>query len=225
MLAKIASWSPDAWSAGGTIAATIVALFLPLWSTKREWRRQNAIREADAASQRKAVSDLHRDLCWTVDRVIAYREAAQAVFKTGLIFLPAAHALRRIGVNCSVLESVLQELKTRPQLTDGALYSASAGETIAKAVAASAAAGVKGLGQTNQVDEKSPYFYFLKLGALADIDAIAAARMAEVRSNFGISESVAAKKIRDKYSALVADLRHAHETDGKPKDFDASSYD
>lgn len=232
MLATLTSWggavtdlSADAWSAIGTIAATLVALFLPFYSTRREWRRQDALRASDHKAAQQALSDLHRDVCHTAERVVAYRNAARDIFSTDTSYQTTLAAMRRIGVNCEILRNVLAEMKKRPQLTDGALYCASAAEQIARIVAEGAREWVKSFGTPHRRVEHSSNYMHIVLAGLDDLCISTLARIEDVKRSFCFGPSAGAEKISKKYTDLVTALNRASDEETAPPPFDATGHE
>ena len=126
----------DAWSAIGTILAAAVALFLPQRVAKREWARQDGIRVSDLERVEKAKQNVIHEVCSTVDRIVAYEKSALALFATDNVYQVGFEAIARIHENTETLLEMLELLKVRPELTDGALYVAVSSERLAKAVIA-----------------------------------------------------------------------------------------
>lgn len=194
---KIARWSPEVWSAGGTIGATIVALFLPLWSTKREWARQNRLRVEDAASAQKLVVDIHREVCSTVDQILAYNEACQRLFAP-LNELDINQALCRIETNCEILQKILSDLRNRVLLTSGGLYIATAAQSVANAIIIAIRTRFADL--TNNPGSGSTNLKYLEiLHNVHDIHSVTSFRLKEIRKSYNISESTEASQITLKY--------------------------
>ena len=124
-------WS--AWSAVGTIVATLVALFLPAKMAKREWVRQDRIRQADADTAQQERADTQREVCSAVDSVLAYHDVAIALFGSKPVYLVGLQAIKRVNLNSAILLDVLGLFETRSDLSDGAIYSAVAAKKIAEA--------------------------------------------------------------------------------------------
>lgn len=129
----------EAWSAIGTIGATIVALFLPRRQAIREWARQDKIRQEEAQASKDFQAANHREIVSAVDRVLAYREAAIAIFVSEPVYQVGVRAIKRISLNTQILADLITLLQIRPGLSDGAIYSALAAHRIATDIVASTA--------------------------------------------------------------------------------------
>lgn len=223
MPCTFAGLTAEGWSAIGTISATIVALTLPIWSTKREWRRQNDLRTEDANAAKKIRADLHREVCSTVDRIVAYKDVSENL----LIRInndPSSDleaAISRISTNIYILRSVLKELKSRPALTDGALYSCAAAEIIAEKSYQIIEERRLALEDTSLAYPGDMHFGG-KLWELTDLSKTASERVEGVRKEFGLDTSKGATKIHRKYGPLVRFL--ASPGGGESYKFDNAGY-
>lgn len=211
----LGSW--EAWSAIGTISATLVALFLPIRMAKREWARQDSIRQAEAHRTQQKLSDTQQEVCSAVDRVLAYREAAIAIFDSKPIYFVGVQAVRRINLNTDILLEMLFILQERPDLSDGALYSAVSARRLATAL-------VEETGQVMSSWGTLDPQWEMRKAALVDWDELASmvkARSDGVRRHWKLNaESSAAQKIRDKYLPLAEAIRTAIAADSGAPDFD-----
>jgi hypothetical protein len=195
----------DAVSAVGTLIAIVVALFLPLRQARREWARQDRLRQEDGASKRQRLVDARHEVCSAVDRVMAYREVAIALFDSAPVYTVGIDAIRRIQLNTKILVEVLDLLKGRPELSDGAVFSAVAGLKIGAAV----------IGETTLVLDNwgvnDPAWPARKaaLEKLHHLAAIAQERSDAVRAYHGLFKSDSAGKIREKYLPLSVAIKGA----------------
>jgi hypothetical protein len=190
-------WS--AWSAVGTIAATLVALFLPFRMAKREWARQDKIRQADAEINQQRRADLQHEVCSAVDRVLAYRDVAIALFKSKPVYWVGIQAIKRVNLNAAILVDVLGLFETRSDLSDGAVYSAVAAKKIAEATVTETTKvlncfGISDPGWSERV---------ASLANLDELSAMVKSRADGIRSHYGLGESTGAKLIRSKYIPLA----------------------
>lgn len=223
----IAAWlcrPPINWeavSAVSTFAATAVALFLPLGLGRREWKRQDRLRQQDAAAERKKLVDVRHEVCSAVDRVLAYREAAIALFDSAPVYTVGIDAIAKVRLNTQILSDVLDLLKVRPELSDGAVFSAVAGRTIADAVVRATGLVVDdwGRGDPGWTERKAA------LEKLDQLAAIAKERNGGVRVHHKLPESRSAEEIRQKYLPLSAAIKEAIAADsGAPPNHVAESY-
>jgi hypothetical protein len=207
----------DALSAIGTIAATLVALFLPTQLARREWARQDSIRQAEADRAEQYLSDTQQEVCSAVDRILAYREAAIAIFDSEPVYFVGIQAVRRINLNTSILQEMLAILENRPDLTDGALYSAVSAKRVAKVTVEETSKVITSWGTLDPCwNQRAAVLENSK-----ELASMAKARSDGVRNHWKLNaESVEAKKIRDKYLPLAAAIKSAKATDSGPPEFD-----
>lgn len=211
----------DAVSAVGTLIAIVVALFLPGRLARLEWGRQDRLRQEDADSERQTLVDVRHEVCSAVDRVLAYRQAAIALFDSAPPYTVGIDAITKIQLNTQILTEVLDILKGRPELSDGAVFSAVAGRKIANAVITEATHVVSNWGQGD------PGWNARKaaLEKLNHLAAIAQERSDLVRARHDLPESSSAIKIRQKYLPLSAAIKEAVAADtGAPANIVADSY-
>jgi len=211
----------NAWSAIGTIAAIVVALFLPVHMAKREWARQDGIREVDAKEVQQKFIDAQHEVCSAVDRVLAYREAAIAIFDSEPVYHVGIQAIKKINLNAGILLETLDLLQHRPELSDGTVYSAVAAKRIAVAT----------VNETEKVlvswGTLSPGWPERK-AALSELDELATMtknRADGVRENLGLVSSNTAIAIRSKYLPLAEAIKAAIVADsGEPDNNLAKCY-
>lgn len=184
---------------------------------RQEWARQDRLRHEQATVDREKLSDNYREVCSTVDRVLAYRLAAIFIFESRPVYFVGIEAIRRINLNVSILKDMLQVFLARTELTDGAVYSVAAALRLANFVIA----------ETNSVltawGHQDPDWSG-RVAALKTLDELA--RMVELRSQ-GVraswkldSQSSVAKKIHDKYNSLAEALKAAVISDSGAPDID-----
>ena len=211
----------DAWSAVGTIGAIVVALFLPARMAKREWVRQDQIRKADIDGAKRKIADSQHEVCSAVDRVLAYREAAIALFESKPVYWVGIQAIKRINLNSSILLDLLDLLEIRPELSDGTVYSAVAAKRIAAATVDQTGHVLKNFG-TNDPGWSQRIAVLSELDELA---SIAQKRSDGVREYYGLGESKSAEEIRFKYLPLSEAIKAAMTADsGEPANNLTSSY-
>ena len=212
----------DAASAIGTFLATAVALFLPLWITRREWERQDRLRQEDITNERQKRVDVQHEVCSAVDRVLAYRDAAIALFGSAPVYTVGIEAIAKVQLNTQFLAEVLDLFKCRTELSDGAVYSAVAARKIADAVIRETSYVVYNWG-VNDPGWAAREDALRKLDQLA---AIAQARSDGVRNHYGLPSSGSAMHIRQKYLPLAAAIKEAIAADsGAPANIVADSPD
>lgn len=202
----------DAVAAVGTIGATIAALFVPFYFTNREWARQDRIREADSEAVRARLAETHHEICSTVDRVLAYREAAIAIFDSEPVYHVGLQAVQRINLNSEILLEILELLEVRPDISDGVVYSAVAAKRIA-ALTVEETGNVLGSWGTKDPRWRERIAVIEEGAALA---AMAKERSDAVRNHYGLGESKTAAAVRDKYIPLAAAIKAARAIDGEP---------
>lgn len=211
----------DAWSAVGTIGAIVVALFLPARMAKREWVRQDQIRQADIDGSMRKIADTQHEVCSAVDRVLAYREAAIALFDSKPVYWVGIQAIKRINLNSKILLNMLDLLEIRPELSDGTVYSAVAAKRIAEATVEQTDHVLKNWG-TNDPGWSQRNAVLSELDELA---SIAKKRSDGVREYYSLGESKSAEEIRSKYLPLSEAIKAAIAADsGEPANNLASSY-
>ena len=203
VLERSINW--DAWSAIGTICATLVALFLPARMAKREWVRQNSIRQEDADQARQKYTDLQQEVCSTVDRVLAYREAAIEIFDSRPVYWVGKQAIERINLNTSILIEMLEILVIRPELSDGAAYSAVAAKRIAIATKLQTEIVITSWATVDPGWSER----IAALSILNDLAQMTGKRIEGVRTHFNLGESKGAKEIRAKYVPLATAIKEA----------------
>lgn len=217
MLAKVTAlpinW--DAWSAIGTVSATIVALFLPKHMADREWKRQEKRRTSESAAS-------HREILSAVDRVLAYREAAIALFAAEPVYRVGFDAIKKIGLNSHINADLLRLAQIRAGLSDGALYASIAALRIADDITVMCDEVIATVGT------RDPKWAVraMKLRSHASLAAMAAQRSAGVRGTWGLADSTSAVKIRDKYLPLSEAIVSAMAVDagGPTFDLDSTAY-
>lgn len=211
----------DAWSAIGTISATIVALFLPMRMAKREWARQDNIRKADADAARQELAGMQHEVCSAVDRVLAYREAAIAIFDSKPVYHVGIQAIKRINLNGRILLDVLDILRQRPELSDGAVYSAVAAKEVVSAIVDETGKVLRNWGTVDPgwPERKAALLEFNELADMAQ------QRADGVRRHHGLQPSKSAAEIRFKYLPLAEAIKVAIAGDsGEPPNNLAASY-
>lgn len=211
----------DAVSAVGTLIATAVALFLPLRLARREWARQDRLRQEDVASERQKLVDVQHEVCSAVDQVLAYREAAIALFDSAPVYTVGIDAITKVRLNTQILIEVLDLLKGRSELSDGAVFSAVAGRKIADAVIRETAYVIEngGLHEPVWTERRAA------LERLNHLVAIAQERSDGVRRHYDLPASGSADKVRQKYLPLAAAIKAAIVADrGAPANTVAESY-
>lgn len=167
----------------------------------------------------KKLADTHQEICSSVDRVLAYREAAIAIFNSQPPYLIGIEAVRRINLNTGILLEMLAILLNRPDLGDGALYSAVSGKRLAVAI----------VDQTNHVladwGKRDPQWHVRKdaLVASEELANMVKSRNVRVRKFWKLSlESSAAKKIRKKYIPLAVAIQDAIQANSGAPQIDLS---
>lgn len=211
----------EAVSAVGTVCAIIVALFLPVQLAKREWARQDAIRQTDRDTAIEEIAGIQHQICSAVDRVLAYREAALAIFDSEPVYWVGIQAVRRININSRILLELLKLFEVRPGLTDGTAYSAVAAKQIAEATIEQTSCVLRDFGT---VDCNWPQ-RFAALSSFDELSSMTKLRADGVRKHFGLAESQNAAEIRLKYLPLAEAIKSAKATNsGEPVNNLASSY-
>ncbi|MCW1432017.1 hypothetical protein [Novosphingobium sp. JCM 18896] len=124
----------EAWSAIGTVAAAFLAMWLPGRAAQKEWKRQDEIREKDLARAKKEKNDVIREVTSSVARILSYRNAAIAICDADNVYGVGFLAIERINQNSRTYLEMLEILENRPELTDGAIYSAIFAKRIAQVV-------------------------------------------------------------------------------------------
>lgn len=208
-------------SAVATLIATGIALFLPLKLSRQEWSRQNRLRQEDAASVQRQIVDVRHEVCSAVDRVLAYREATIALFDSAPVYNVGIEAIRKILANTEILAEVLNLLKERTELSDGAIFSAVAGQKIADVIIREAGNVLNewGVSDPRWLERKAA---LEKIGHLASITK---ERITGVRKYNNLAESQSAKKILEKYLPLSAAIKGAIAEDtGEPANHIADNY-
>ena len=211
----------EAWSAIGTIGAIAVALILPVRMAKREWARQDQIRLADQNSAKQQISGYQQEVCSVVDRILAYRNAAIAIFDSEPIYNVGIQAIKRININTKILLNMLELLQNRPSLSDGSLFAAVAAKRIAEGIAEQTGYVLRDFGIT---DPGWPQRY-ASLLAFEELASIAKLRCDGVRQHFQLGESQSAAEIRAKYIPLAEAIIQAKIADsGEPTNNLHASY-
>jgi hypothetical protein len=211
----------DAVSAGATVAATIVALFLPIRMARREWTRQDQIRESDSAAVLRKLADAQREVCSAVDRVLSYREAAIALFDSAPVYSVGIEAIERINFNVGILLDTLDILKTRSGLSHGTVYAAVAATRIAEATLDETGKVLLswGTGSPGWAERK------VTLSELETLAVMAKERTDGVRAHYGLEPSHSAGRINSKYLPLAASIKAAIAADsGEPSANLSTSY-
>lgn len=199
-----------ALSAVATVAAVGVALLLPGLMARREWKRrdqerreewtrQDQLRAAELAERKAERTAVIHEVCSAVDQILAFREAAISLAKTKPPFLEPTQSLARISANTTTLSAMLDVLKKRPELTDGATYSAVAAQRIATIV----------IEQTKPPYGQTMNDWINRVAALelASLEAgLVEKRVTGVRTYAELEPSVSAAKIRAKYEAMRAEI-------------------
>ncbi len=201
----------DAVAAVATIAATLVALFLPMYQARREWARQDQRDRKETKKEKKKLKEAAHEVCSAVDRILAYREVTIALFQTAPPYPVALQAIEHITLNTQILLDVLDLLKGRPELSDGAVFSAVAGRSIADAIVKEASPVVAGWGVDNPFWQERK----ARLEKLDRLAGIAQERTDGVRKHYRIKPSGTAQQIRDKYLTLSAAMAEALATNGE----------
>jgi hypothetical protein len=212
-------------SAIGTIAAAVIALFLPFVSSRKEWKRQDRfrvedqkrvedewarqdkIRVADELRIKKDRTDVIHEVTSTVDRILAYRTSAIAIFSVDNVYVIGNDAIARINENTKTLFRMLELLEVRSGLTDGALYVTLSAKRLARAV----------IEQTTAVESRSNPDWSFKIKCLNDQEQLAAMvikRNRKVRLYAGLTErSGKADEICEKYTSLANKIETARLAD------------
>ena len=207
----------DGWSALATAAATIVALAVPTSLARKEWGRQEGIREQERVDREAARTSAIREVCSAVDQILAYHEISIALAKGAFPFWLAFHAFCRIKENTLTLVDVLSILVHRPELTDGAIFSATAIKRVAKVVLENAA---------SPQDEGNWPGRVARLESETPLANIVSRRVQGVRQQAGLTPSTAAQAIRNKYIPIVAEMARALAAQEAPNvpDIDTDHY-
>lgn len=211
----------DAWAAIGTIGATVVALFLPRHMAAKEWARQDMLRVGQERKERNREAATHREIASAVDRILAYRDAALAIFNSEPVYLVGVRALKRININAEILCDLLGLLQARPGLSDGALYASLAAQKIADDVVATTGAVVAEWGT------QDPQWELRKvlLTRHDELAVMTQMRADGVRSTFELQPSKSAVQVRSKYVPLAKQIVEARRANsGEPLDTLNSSY-
>lgn len=204
------------WTAISAIAtglAVAVALALPVLMARREWKRrdierreewtrQDRLRAAELAERKAERTAVIREVCSAVDQILAFREAAISVASTKPPFHAPMQSLERIGANAKTLSAMLEVLKTRAELTDGATYSAVAAQRIAAVV----------IEQTKPPYGQTINDWIDRVTALELVSleaGLVEKRVTGVRNYAGLAPSASAAKIRAKYEAMCAEIAAA----------------
>lgn len=197
----------EAMSAIGTIVAAAVALFLPARTIKKEWSRQDRIRNEDMKRIENAKKSVIHEVCSTADRIIAYKKSAIALFSADNVYHVGFEAMIRIHENTKSLLEMLEILKVRTELSDGALYVAVSSIRIADAIIA----------QTVAPDPVYGINWITRKNALAELDSLSDMiedRNKRVRRHAGLSEtSDGANRILDKYVTLADGIKASRVAD------------
>ena len=203
----------DAWSAIGTIGAIAIALILPIKMAKREWARQDQIRLADQNSTKQLIAGYQQEVCSVVDRILADRDAAIAIFDSQPVYYVGIQAIKRININARILLNMTELLEKRPSLSDGSLFSAVAAKRIAETITEETGSVLKHFGT---VDPGWPQ----RIAALSNLEELASItklRSDGVREYYGLVESQRAAEIRAKYIPLAEAIRQCKIADsGEP---------
>lgn len=207
----------DAWSAIGTVLAVVVALILPQYTAMKEWARQDRLRELDLARTKKATTSVIHEVCSTVDRIVAYRKSAMALFAADNVYHLGFQAMERIHENAKTLLEMLELLKGRSELTDGALYVAVSGRRLAEAVIA----------QTVPPDPTTGANWISRNHALALFDQLSEmveARTIKVRRSANLKEeSDSAALILAKYTNIADAITASRAADSGAPDLQATN--
>ena len=160
-------------------------------------------------SAQQRLTDTQHEVCSAVDRVLAYRDAAIALFNSKPVYLIGIQAIKRVNLNASILLNMLGLLETRPELSDGAIYSIVAAKKIAEATVSETSKVLNCFGTSDPGWPER----VANLSALDELSAMAKRRADGVRKQYSLDQSGSAEKIRSKYiplaeaitAALIAD--------------------
>ena len=201
----------DAWSAIGTFVAAGLALWLPGRSARKEWDRQDRIRAAEKAEAQAKVCDVHQEVCSTVDRIIAYYDIQTKILAAEPQFIAFDRMLDRINMQVAVLREMLGLLEKRPELSDGALFSAVGGKVIAQVVEGSTLGLINTLSKNVMSEVNWPAYRVNLASHRGFVDSVKA-RNQGVRNHHKLGTEVApgvyqgskGQAIREKYEPLIS---------------------
>lgn len=190
-------WS--AWSAVATGFAGFIALVAIFYTIYDNWRRR-----CDENRDKIAVI---REVCSAVDQILAYYEISVSLATGNFAFLPAVVAIDRIKYNVTTLNQLINLLRNRVELTDGAVFIAVAIQPISEGLCRDF--------RKPDGDMRWPLF-LSNLHTLNSAATLVAMRSALVRKHAGLKPSTTAKAIRDKYNPLIAAMGVAMQTQQAP---------
>jgi len=194
----------DAVSALATIGVTLVALLLPICLTMREWRRQDEIRCAEVNHKAQALAETQQEVCSAVDRVLAYRDAAIAIFECEPVSRVGIKSVKHIQINAKILSGVLEILQHRQNLSDGVVYSAVAAQQIVFVLVNQTEEVLNAFGSCdpNWKRRKSV------LQDLVELSKVTRMRVDAAREYYKLKQSESAIIIRSKYSEICEAIKN-----------------
>jgi|GEM_PF-5475675 len=184
----------EAWSALGTVGATVAALVLPI-----------GLLLFERDGRRKEIATVNHELVSAVDRILAYRLAAIAIYETEPVHQLGIDAVRRIRMHCGALLDMIRLYEQKSDLTDSATFAASSVKKIGEAVVGTAEAVIQNWGLYN------PGWPARKvvLDDLEEHASMVKEYTVRVRSHFELGDGQLAEGVQLKYNNVADEIRAA----------------
>ncbi|WP_147276277.1 hypothetical protein [Sphingomonas aracearum] len=165
--------------------------------------------------------DVRREVCSAVDQIVAYRESAIALFASEPAYEVGIEAIRKILLNVENLMDVLELLKSRPELSDGAVFTAVVGLKVGASIAAELGQVIGNWG----IFDPAWGARKTALERGSGLAEMAQARSNGVRTAHKLGPSRSAIKIKKKYLPLAEAITDARlQNAGAPKYDIAGTY-
>lgn len=205
-------------SAIATLLATVVALWLPGRTAKKEWARQDRLIAADhqredrlrtemIAQQKEDRKYVIHQGASTVDQILAYWHAALVIGESEPVYHEGFAAIRRLRENVLTLKEILMIMRVKPELSDGLIFTIVNADRIAEDILNATRPP-----QNGQSQDWIQWRHNIERNR--SLVEMTQKRNNEVRAAFQIQSSLSAQSIRNKYATLSQAIVHAKVTNG-----------